>query len=81
MGRRSRSEIDLCSKSSTNASIGHVPNMGTAETQQAIDQANEALPAWRAKAAKERSAILRKWFYLMLAGQDDLACHHDGRAK
>jgi hypothetical protein len=43
---------------STNASIGHVPNMGTTETKQAIDQANEALAAWRAKAAKERSAIL-----------------------
>jgi succinate-semialdehyde dehydrogenase/glutarate-semialdehyde dehydrogenase len=46
--------------------------MGVAETRRAIDAANRALPAWRSKLAKERSAILRKWFELMLANQDDL---------
>ncbi|MGE5650221.1 NADP-dependent succinate-semialdehyde dehydrogenase [Noviherbaspirillum sp. UKPF54] len=53
--------------------IGHVPNMGTAETRRAIAAANEAWRGWRAKTAKERSAILRKWNDLMLANADDLA--------
>ena len=53
--------------------VGSVPNMGAGETRRAIELANAALPAWRAKTAKERSAILRKWFDLMIANQDDLA--------
>jgi succinate-semialdehyde dehydrogenase/glutarate-semialdehyde dehydrogenase len=53
--------------------VGSVPNMGAAETKRAIELANVALPAWRAKTAKERSVILRKWFDLMMANQDDLA--------
>ena len=47
--------------------------MGAAETKRAIAAANAAWPAWRDKTAKERSAILRKWFELMLANVDDLA--------
>ena len=53
--------------------IGTVPKMGKAETRRAIEAANAALPGWRAKTAKERSAILRKWFDLMMANQEDLA--------
>jgi succinate-semialdehyde dehydrogenase/glutarate-semialdehyde dehydrogenase len=53
--------------------VGSVPNMGAAETRRAIEAANAAWPAWRAKTAKERSAILRKWSDLMLANQEDLA--------
>src|SRR5690242_10883002 len=53
--------------------IGTVPKMGTAETRRAIEAANAALPAWRAKTAKERSAVLRRWFDLMMANQEDLA--------
>jgi succinate-semialdehyde dehydrogenase/glutarate-semialdehyde dehydrogenase len=53
--------------------LGAVPNMGAAETRRAIEAANAAWPAWRAKTAKERSAILRKWADLMLANQEDLA--------
>ena len=53
--------------------IGTVPSMGTAETRRAIEAANAAMPAWRAKTAKERSAILRKWFNLMMENQEDLA--------
>ncbi|WP_416898474.1 MAG: NADP-dependent succinate-semialdehyde dehydrogenase [Minwuia sp.] len=53
--------------------IGTVPKMGAAETKRAIEAANAALPAWRAKTAKERAAVLRKWFDLMMANQDDLA--------
>jgi succinate-semialdehyde dehydrogenase/glutarate-semialdehyde dehydrogenase len=53
--------------------IGTVPNMGAAETRRAIETANTAWPAWRAKSAKERAAILRKWYDLMMASQEDLA--------
>ncbi|HBM3286990.1 TPA: NADP-dependent succinate-semialdehyde dehydrogenase [Klebsiella michiganensis] len=53
--------------------LGSVPKMGAAETREAIDAAAGALPAWRALTAKERSAILRRWFELMMEHQDDLA--------
>src|SRR5690242_21756776 len=53
--------------------LGTVPRMGAEETRQAIEAADRALPAWRAKTAKERAAILRKWFDLMMANQEDLA--------
>jgi succinate-semialdehyde dehydrogenase/glutarate-semialdehyde dehydrogenase len=52
--------------------LGTVPNMGAAETRRAIEAANAAWPAWRAKTGKERAAILRKWHDLMMANQDDL---------
>jgi succinate-semialdehyde dehydrogenase/glutarate-semialdehyde dehydrogenase len=57
----------------TGAVLGTVPNMGAAETRRAIEAANAAMPAWRAKTAKERAAILRKWHDLMMANQEDLA--------
>ena len=53
--------------------IGTVPNMGAAETRRAIDFANQALPAWRSKTAKERARILRKWFDLIMQNQEPLA--------
>jgi succinate-semialdehyde dehydrogenase/glutarate-semialdehyde dehydrogenase len=53
--------------------LGTVPNMGAAETRRAIEAANAAWPAWRARTAKERSTILRKWADLMMANQEDLA--------
>ena len=56
----------------TDEVLGTVPKMGAAETRRAIEAANEALPAWRAKTAKERAVILRKWNDLLLANQDDL---------
>lgn len=52
--------------------IGTVPNAGAAETRRAIEAAERALPAWRARTAKERGALLRKWHDLMLQHQDDL---------
>jgi succinate-semialdehyde dehydrogenase / glutarate-semialdehyde dehydrogenase len=57
----------------TGEKLGTIPRMETAETRRAIEAANRALPAWRAKTAKERSAILRRWFDLMMANQNDLA--------
>ena len=53
--------------------LGTVPKMGGMETRRAIEAANAALPAWRAKTAKERAAILRNWYELMLENQQDLA--------
>jgi succinate-semialdehyde dehydrogenase/glutarate-semialdehyde dehydrogenase len=53
--------------------IGHVPACGTADTRLAIEAANAALPAWRARTAGERSAILERWHALVLDHVDDLA--------
>jgi succinate-semialdehyde dehydrogenase/glutarate-semialdehyde dehydrogenase len=57
----------------TGAVIGAIPKMGTYETHLAIQAANQAWPAWRAKTAKERAVILRRWFDLMMENQEDLA--------
>jgi len=61
------------SNPATGQPLGTVPNMGVAETRRAIEAANAAWPAWRAKTAKERAVILRKWHELMMANQEDLA--------
>lgn len=53
--------------------IGTVPDMGREETRRAIEAARDALPSWRVKTARERGAILRRWYELVLAHQDDLA--------
>ncbi len=53
--------------------LAQVPRMGAAETQRAVDAAQAAQPAWRAKTAAERGKLLRKWFELMLQHQEDLA--------
>jgi succinate-semialdehyde dehydrogenase/glutarate-semialdehyde dehydrogenase len=53
--------------------LGTVPKLGRDETRRAIEAADRAWPAWRAKTAKERAAILRTWFDLILENQDDLA--------
>ncbi len=57
----------------TGAEIGTIPNMGAAETRRAIEAAARAMPAWAAKTAKERANILRRWFELIMANQEDLA--------
>ncbi len=53
--------------------VARVPKMGAAETRRAIEAAERAWPAWKRKPAKERSVILRRWFELMMAAQEDLA--------
>jgi len=53
--------------------IGTVPRLGRAETRQAIDAAARAFPAWRRKTGKERAQVMRRWFDLMMANQEDLA--------
>ncbi len=57
----------------TGAELARVADLGAEETRQAINAANAAWPAWRAKLAKERAAILRRWYELILANQEDLA--------
>ena len=56
----------------TGAHLVDVANLGPQDAQAAIAAANAAWPAWRSKTAKERSSILRKWFDLLMANQDDL---------
>ncbi|MFE0754113.1 NADP-dependent succinate-semialdehyde dehydrogenase [Inquilinus sp. NPDC058860] len=53
--------------------LGIVPRAGAAEARRAIAAADKAWPAWRAKTAQERATILRRWFELMMANQEDLA--------
>lgn len=53
--------------------LGTVPKMGRAETRRAIEAAERAQKQWRAKSAKERALVLRKWFDLVMQHQDDLA--------
>jgi succinate-semialdehyde dehydrogenase/glutarate-semialdehyde dehydrogenase len=57
----------------TGEKLGTVPNAGAAETRRAIEAADKAWGPWRAKTAKERSALLRRWFELIMANQEDLA--------
>ncbi|WLG42593.1 NAD-dependent succinate-semialdehyde dehydrogenase [Pseudomonas sp. FP1740] len=53
--------------------IAQISSLGQAETARAIAAAQAALPAWRGKTAKERSKVLRTWFELIMAHQEDLA--------
>ena len=52
--------------------LAEVANLGPQDAQAAIAAANAAWPAWRSKTAKERSILLRKWYDLLMANQDDL---------
>ncbi|MFT3666031.1 NAD-dependent succinate-semialdehyde dehydrogenase [Piscinibacter sp.] len=57
----------------TGQKLAEVANLGAAETEAALKAADKAWPSWRAKTAKERGAILMKWFALMHQHADDLA--------
>ncbi len=57
----------------TGETIGTVPKLGRPETRAAINAAADALVDWRARTGKERAAVLRRWYDLLLANQDDLA--------
>jgi succinate-semialdehyde dehydrogenase/glutarate-semialdehyde dehydrogenase len=57
----------------TGVVLANVPDFGAAEARRAIEAANAAWAGWRAKTAKERAAIMRKWFELIMAAQEDLA--------
>ena len=53
--------------------IAQVANLGADETERAIAAAARAFPLWARKTGKERAAVMRRWFDLMVAHQDDLA--------
>jgi len=53
--------------------LAHVADCGPVETQQAIEAADAALPAWRAQSATARALILRAWYDLIMANAEDLA--------
>ena len=53
--------------------VGVVPAMGKGEALRAVDAAAAAWPDWRGRTAKDRAAVLRRWFELMLEHRDDLA--------
>ena len=55
------------------STLARVPDLRTADFRRAIDRAAEVQPAWAARPAKERAAILRRWYDLMVANADDLA--------
>ncbi len=56
----------------TGAKLADVANLGPQDAEAAIAAANAAWPAWREKTAKERSILLRKWYDLLMAHQEDL---------
>ncbi|ASS58072.1 NAD-dependent succinate-semialdehyde dehydrogenase [Rhizobium leguminosarum] len=53
--------------------VANVPRMGAGETQRAIESAQQAQSGWKALSGKQRAAVLRKWFELLIENQDDLA--------
>jgi succinate-semialdehyde dehydrogenase/glutarate-semialdehyde dehydrogenase len=57
----------------TGEHLADIPQLGVGEARAAIEAAHEALADWRARPAKERSIILRRWFELIIANADDLA--------
>jgi succinate-semialdehyde dehydrogenase/glutarate-semialdehyde dehydrogenase len=57
----------------TGETLGTVPRLGEAETRRAVQAAAAAWTGWRRRTANERSAVLRRWFELVLANQEDLA--------
>jgi len=57
----------------THEHLATVADMDEADADRAIAAAARAFPAWKAKTAKERAAILRNWFNLIMANQEDLA--------
>ncbi|MCL2309644.1 MAG: NAD-dependent succinate-semialdehyde dehydrogenase [Proteobacteria bacterium] len=54
------------------ALIGYVPDMGEAETVRAVEAAQRAMQSWRKTPAKTRATLLRRWFDLLMAHQEDL---------
>jgi succinate-semialdehyde dehydrogenase/glutarate-semialdehyde dehydrogenase len=57
----------------TGEQIATVPKMGRAEAERTVAAAAKAFPLWKKKTARERAVILRRWFDLMMASQEDLA--------
>ena len=58
---------------STGETIVEAADLGAGDTRRAVEAAHEALPGWRKRTAKERASLMRKWFELIMANQEDLA--------
>jgi len=69
-GSGRRIEVD---DPATDTIIGSVPSMDASETRRAIEAADAAWPAWRALTGKQRAALLKRWFDLIIEHQEDLA--------
>ncbi|TWH28828.1 aldehyde dehydrogenase family protein, partial [Aminobacter sp. J15] len=69
---RSGKTVDVTNPA-TGELIARVPSLSAEEVEEAISQAAAAFRPWAKRPAKERSAILRKWFDLMVEHADDLA--------
>jgi succinate-semialdehyde dehydrogenase/glutarate-semialdehyde dehydrogenase len=65
--------VDPVENPATGAVIARVPRMGADETRMAVEAAHRAFPGWSGMLAKERSAILRRWYELLLAHAEELA--------
>ena len=65
--------VDAVENPATGEVLSHVPNHGAKEAQDAVDAAEAAFRLWSKKLAKERCAILKKWFDLIMANVDDIA--------
>jgi len=70
---RTTTETVAVSNPATGETLGVVPACGADETQEAIDAAAAALPAWRARTADDRAGLLEAWHALLLAAAPDLA--------
>jgi succinate-semialdehyde dehydrogenase / glutarate-semialdehyde dehydrogenase len=68
-----RGETVSVDNPATGEILGAVPKLGAVETREAVAAAGAAFPAWSRKTGKERAAVLRRWFDLMMENQDDLA--------
>ncbi|MGQ7846252.1 NADP-dependent succinate-semialdehyde dehydrogenase [Granulosicoccus sp. 3-233] len=66
-------EVIRVNNPATADDIGTVPSLSQLEVRSAVEAANASLPAWRARTAKDRAIILRRWFDLCMENQDDLA--------
>ena len=73
VGRRRRGATIEVTNPATGETIGTVPAFTAEDTRRAIEAADAAWGAWREKTGKERAAVMRRWFELMMANQEDLA--------
>ena len=65
-------EMDVTNPA-TGEVIARVPLFGADEARAAIAAAHKALPGWAGMTGKERAAIMRRWFELIVANRDDIA--------
>lgn len=65
--------VDPVENPATGEILASVPRLGAVEAEKAVAAAHAAFGPWAKKTAKERSAILRKWFDLIIANKDDIA--------